>query len=77
MIDFRQIVKDRMAALNLSQRRLCAMIREAAAVHGGPTISQQHLSDWLAGRYRLSDDKLAAVLAALEIKDLMFEDQET
>ena len=75
MIDFRLTVRNRMAALNLSQRRLCAMIREAAAVHGGPTISQQHLSDWLAGRYRLSDDKLAAVLAVLDLKE--FEDQAT
>lgn len=69
MIDFRKIVKDRMAALNLSQRRLALLT--------GGAVSQQHLSDWLSGRYRLSDDKLAAVLAVLGLEDLMFEDQET
>ena len=68
MIDFVQVVKDRMAALNLSQRRLALLT--------GGAVSQQHLSDWLAGRYRLSDDKLAAVLAVLGLEDLMF-DQET
>jgi transcriptional regulator with XRE-family HTH domain len=69
MIDFPLTVRNRMAALNLSQRRLSLLT--------GGAVSQQHLSNWLAGRYRLSDDKLAAVLVVLGLKDLMFEDQET
>ncbi|MDD5323446.1 MAG: helix-turn-helix transcriptional regulator [Methylococcales bacterium] len=67
MIRFPQIVKARMAALSLSQRRLSMLT--------GHAVSQQHLSDWLSGKHRLSDDKLSAVLEVLGCVEIEFKNQ--